>query len=153
MNKLAVIALAALIPLPALADDKIGIFETIHESSLSFPDTTAALDEAFVKADLVLYGSHVVRVPEGAQQAKVYVFTSPTFACLNQPYSSSMSSLEALGSLLATSTARSNSSWRDMVVWTARSRMGGSDRAPSQLRTRRDSRLMNHRALRTASRN
>ena len=79
MKNLLVIALAALFALPALADDKIGIFETFHESSLSFPETTAALDAAFAKADLTLHGSHVVRVPEGAQQAKVYVFTSPTF--------------------------------------------------------------------------
>lgn len=44
------------------------------------------------------------------------MLTSPTLACLNQPYSSSMSSLDAPGSLFATSTARSNSSWRaDML--------------------------------------
>jgi hypothetical protein len=76
---MAVFALAALIALPAFADDKIGIFETIHESSLSFSETTAVLDTAFAKADLVLHGAHSVRVPDGAQQAKVYVFTSPTF--------------------------------------------------------------------------
>jgi hypothetical protein len=79
VKKLAVLALAALIALPAFADDRIGIFETIHESSLSFPETTAALDAAFEQADLVLHGAHDVRVPDGAQQAKVYVFTSPTF--------------------------------------------------------------------------
>ena len=72
-------ALAALVALPAHADDKIGIFEMIHESSLSFPETTAALDAAFAQANLVLHGSHTVRVPDGAQQAKVYVFTSPSF--------------------------------------------------------------------------
>ena len=47
MNKLAVLALAALIALPAYADDQIDIFETIHESSLPFPETTAARDAAF----------------------------------------------------------------------------------------------------------
>jgi hypothetical protein len=71
--------MAVLYALPSLAADKIGIFETIHESSLSFPETTAALDAAFGQSDLVLHGSQDVRVPDGAQQAKVYVFTSPSY--------------------------------------------------------------------------
>jgi hypothetical protein len=79
VKKLAVLALAALAALPAHAADKFGIFETIHQSSLTFPETTAALDAAFRESDLVLHGSHDVRVPDRAQQARVYVFTSPKF--------------------------------------------------------------------------
>jgi hypothetical protein len=36
------------------------------------------------------------------------VSTSPTFACLNHPYSSSISSLDALGRLFASTAAASN---------------------------------------------
>jgi hypothetical protein len=71
--------MAVLCALPSYAADKIGIFETIYESSTTFPETTAAVKAAFEGSDLVLHGSHVVRVPEGAQQAEVFIFTSPTF--------------------------------------------------------------------------
>ena len=71
--------MAVLFALPSYAADKIGIFETIHESSVSFPETVAAVTAAFEGSDLVLHGSHVVRVPEGAHQAQVFMFTSPKF--------------------------------------------------------------------------
>jgi hypothetical protein len=71
--------MAVLYALPSFAADKFGIFETIHESSLPFAETTAALDEAFGQSSLELHAAHDVRIPDGAQQARVYVFTSPTF--------------------------------------------------------------------------
>jgi len=78
---MAVITLAALVsaPLSFAADDKTGIFETLLESSLSFSDTTAAIDTAFADSALVLHGAHDVRVPDDKHQAKVYVLTSPDY--------------------------------------------------------------------------
>ena len=71
--------LCALSAPSALAADEIGIFETIHESSVSFSETTAAIESALSTSGLTLHGSHVVRVPEGKHQAKIYVLTSPTY--------------------------------------------------------------------------
>jgi uncharacterized protein (DUF302 family) len=65
---------------PALSADEFGIFETIHESSLSFEETTEAVDSALQTSGLLLHGSHVVRVPDDDARAKVYVLTSPGFA-------------------------------------------------------------------------
>lgn len=80
--RMAVMLIAALLsaPLSNAADEKIGIFETIFESSLSFAETAAAVEAALERSSLVLHGSHDVRVPDGAHQAKVYVLTSPTYA-------------------------------------------------------------------------
>ncbi len=79
---MAVITIAALIsaPLSHAADEKIGIFETILESSGSFSETTAALESALDDSTFQLHGSHDIRVPDGAHQAKVYVLTSPAYA-------------------------------------------------------------------------
>ena len=63
----------------ASASDGIGIFETVHESSLSFDDTASALEAAIAKSDLTLHTSHDVRVPEGKHNARVYVLTSPAY--------------------------------------------------------------------------
>jgi hypothetical protein len=79
MKKLVAAALAVLIALPALADDEIGIFETIYRSSASFDETAAAIVAAAAGSSLELHGSLDVRVPDGAQQAKVFVFTSQDF--------------------------------------------------------------------------
>jgi hypothetical protein len=79
LKPLAIIALAALAALPAQAADKFGVFETIHESSVSFTETTAAIDMALQASGLLLHGSHAVRLPDDTHQAKVYVLTSPTF--------------------------------------------------------------------------
>ena len=78
---MAVITIAALIsaPFSFAADDKTGIFETIHASSVSFDETTAAVDAAFASSGLVLHTSHDVRVPEEKHRAKVYVMTSPAY--------------------------------------------------------------------------
>ncbi len=79
---MAVMMIAALIsaPLSHAAAAKVGIFETILESSLSFSETATALESAFSGSALELQGSHVVRVPDDKHQAKVYVLTSPSYA-------------------------------------------------------------------------
>lgn len=76
-------ALAALVILaapPARSAEAIGIFETIHASSVPFDETTAALDAAFASSELVLHATHDVRVPDEKHRARVYVLTSPTYA-------------------------------------------------------------------------
>jgi hypothetical protein len=80
MSRFVVIALAALFVLPAQAADKFGIFETIHESSVSFDETTKAVESAIQSSGLELHGSHVVRLPDDSHQAKIYVLHSPAFA-------------------------------------------------------------------------
>ncbi len=78
---MAVVTIAALISAPlSYAADKIGIFESILESSQSFSETTAALESALENSSLQLHATHDVRVPEGAHQAKVFVLTSPAYA-------------------------------------------------------------------------
>ena len=79
--RMAVILIAALISAPlSHAADKIGIFESIFESSQSFSETTEALESAIEASSLQLHATHDVRVPEGAHQAKVFVLTSPAYA-------------------------------------------------------------------------
>ncbi len=80
MKRFVVVALAALFVLPAHAADEFGIFEKIHESSVSFEETTAAVESALRTSGLLLHGSHVVRVPDNKARAKVYVLTSPSFS-------------------------------------------------------------------------
>ena len=79
---MAVIMIAALIsaPLSFAADEKIGIFEAIHVSTLPFDETTAAIDAAFAASGLVLHATHDVRVPEDKHRARIYVMTSPAYA-------------------------------------------------------------------------
>ncbi len=78
---MAVVTIAALIsaPLSFAADEEVGIFEALLESSQSFSETTQALEAALVDSAFQLHGSHDVRVPDGAHQAKVYVLTSPAY--------------------------------------------------------------------------
>ena len=79
--RMAVILIAALVSAPlSFAADKIGIFESILESSQSYSETTAALESALEDSSLQLHATHDVRVPEGAHQAKVFVLTSPAYA-------------------------------------------------------------------------
>jgi len=79
---LAVITIAALFsaPFSFAADDEIGIFEAVHASSVSFDETTAALDAAFGSSGLMLHATHDVRVPEDKHRARIYVLTSPAYA-------------------------------------------------------------------------
>lgn len=67
---------------PTLADERIGIFETILESSVSFSATNDALEQAIAESGLRLHATHVVRVPDAMHEAKVYVLTSPAFAAV-----------------------------------------------------------------------
>jgi uncharacterized protein (DUF302 family) len=79
---MAVIMIAALFsaPFSFAADEKIGIFEAIHVSSVSFAETTAAVETALAASGLVLHATHDVRVPEDEHRARVYVVTSPAYA-------------------------------------------------------------------------
>ena len=79
---MAVVTIAALIsaPLSHAADDKIGIFESLLESSQSFSETTEALESALQGSSLELHGTHDVRVPDDKHQAKIYVLTSPAYS-------------------------------------------------------------------------
>ena len=61
------------------AEDEIGVFETLHESSVSFSETAAALEDAIAASSLNLHAMHDVRVPEDKHQARLYVLTSPAF--------------------------------------------------------------------------
>ena len=78
---MAVITIAALVsaPFSFAADEKIGIFETIYASSVSFEETTAAVDAALATSGLNLHAVQDVRVPESKHQARVYVLTSPSY--------------------------------------------------------------------------
>ena len=82
MKNIVVITLVALVcwASPTLADEDIGIFETILQSSVSFSETNQALEEAIAASELQLHATHVVRVPDDKHEAKVYVLTSPAFA-------------------------------------------------------------------------
>jgi uncharacterized protein (DUF302 family) len=79
---MAVIVIAALIsaPLSFAADERIGIFEAMHASAVSFDETTAAVEAALAASGLVLHATHDVRVPEDKHRARVYVMTSRNYA-------------------------------------------------------------------------
>ncbi|MDH3612376.1 MAG: hypothetical protein OEU90_08630 [Gammaproteobacteria bacterium] len=81
MKNIVVVALLTLaFWVPAtLADDSIGIFETVLESSVSFSETNAALEPAIRASGLTLHASHVVRVPDDKHQARIYVLTAPSY--------------------------------------------------------------------------
>ncbi len=78
---MAVITIAALLsaPFSFAADDKIGVFEALHASSVSFDETTAALDTALADSGFTLHATHDVRIPDDMQRARVYVLTSPAY--------------------------------------------------------------------------
>jgi uncharacterized protein (DUF302 family) len=79
---MAVITIAALLsaPLSFAADEKLGIFEMIRISSVSFDETTAALDAAIASSGLTLHATQDVRVPDDMHKARVYVLTSPAYS-------------------------------------------------------------------------
>lgn len=79
MKRLVALAAVVFFALPSHAADKFGIFETIHQSSVSFAETTAAFEAAVADSGFELHASIDVRVPEEAHQARVYVMTSPDF--------------------------------------------------------------------------
>lgn len=80
MKKIFVVMVALIWAPPLFADDDIGIFETILESSGSFFETTQALEQAIGGSALELQATHDVRVPGNKHKARVYVLTSPAFA-------------------------------------------------------------------------
>jgi uncharacterized protein (DUF302 family) len=80
---LSAITLAALVLVaapPSYAADKTGIFELIHESSVSFDETARAINDALSNSHLVLHATHDVRLPNDLHKARVYVLTSPAYA-------------------------------------------------------------------------
>ena len=79
MKKVLVVLVALIWAPPLFADDDIGIFETILESSGSFFETTQALEQAIGGSALELRATHDVRVPGAKHKARVYVLTSPSF--------------------------------------------------------------------------
>jgi hypothetical protein len=80
MKKLivAMVALSFWAPL-SFADDEIGIFETILESTEPFFETYTALEQAIEGSSLQLHAAHNVRVPDAKHKARLYVLTSPAF--------------------------------------------------------------------------
>jgi hypothetical protein len=79
MKKLVIVLVALVWAPPSFADDKIGIFETILESSVPFFETYTALEEAIAGSELQLQATHDVRVPGDEHKARLYVLTSPAF--------------------------------------------------------------------------
>ena len=79
---MAVVTITALLtaPFSYAADDKIGIFETVYASDVSFDETIAALDAALATSGMLLHASHDVRLPDDKHRARVYVLTSPAYA-------------------------------------------------------------------------
>ena len=79
---MAVVTITALLtaPFSYAADDKIGIFETVYASDVSFDETVEALDAAFATSGLLLHATHDVRLPDDTHRARVYVLTSPAYA-------------------------------------------------------------------------
>ena len=87
----------ALIWAPLLfADDEIGVFETILQSSVSFGETTEALENAIAASSLNLHAIHDVRVPEDKHKARLYVLTSPAFIAAAQSESPRTASAQIL---------------------------------------------------------
>ncbi len=81
MKKILVVLVALISWAPlSFADDEIGIFETILESTAPFSATNTALEQAIGGSKLQLQGVHVVTVPGGKHQARLYVLTSPAYA-------------------------------------------------------------------------
>lgn len=66
----------------ALADDNYGIFERLRQSDAGFDETVASIAAALDTSNLTLHGSHEIRVPDKAQQAHVFVLTSPTYRAM-----------------------------------------------------------------------
>jgi len=64
----------------SFAADEIGIFETIYESSVSFAETTEAIEAALQSSSLELHGSHDIRLPDDSHSARIFVLTSPAYA-------------------------------------------------------------------------
>ena len=78
---MAVVTITALVsaPFSYAADDDIGIFQMLRISSVSFDETTAAVDAALEASDFDVHATHDVRLPDDRHRARVYVLTSPDY--------------------------------------------------------------------------
>jgi hypothetical protein len=63
----------------AFAAEEYGIFERVLEASGSFNDTTAALEKALAESKLTLQAKRDLGLTDKAQQARVYILTSPAY--------------------------------------------------------------------------
>ena len=63
----------------AHAADEHGIFERILAASGSFEEASAALEKSLGESRLTLHAKHDLKIPDGAQKARVYVLTSPAY--------------------------------------------------------------------------
>ena len=63
----------------ARAADDHGIFERILAASGSFEETSAALEKNLGESKLILHAKYDLKVPDGAQKARLYVLTSPAY--------------------------------------------------------------------------
>jgi len=82
MARICAIAILSLVSSVAFAADKYGIFESIHRSSADYDTTVQAVADALEKSAFVLHAQHEVRVPDGAQQAHVFILTLPEYRAL-----------------------------------------------------------------------
>jgi uncharacterized protein (DUF302 family) len=82
VTRICAIAFLSLVSTAALAADKYGIFESIHQSSADYDTTVQAVAEALEKSAFVVHARHEVRVPDEAQKAHVFVLTSPEYQAL-----------------------------------------------------------------------
>jgi uncharacterized protein (DUF302 family) len=69
----------ACLVLSAQAAERIGIFETILESSQPFAETAAGVEAALNESGFELHATHDLRVPEGRHRARLFVLTSPAY--------------------------------------------------------------------------
>ena len=82
LARLVAIFVIPMISSGAIAADKYGIFELLNHSSLSYEDTVTAVSAALKDSAFVVHGEHEVRVPDGKQQAHIFVLTSPDYVAL-----------------------------------------------------------------------
>ncbi len=64
----------------ARAADEHGIFERVLAASGSFEETSAALETSLGESKLTLHAKHDLKIPDGAQKARVYVLTSAAYS-------------------------------------------------------------------------
>jgi hypothetical protein len=90
------VAMCSLASPPARSADEFGIFETIHESSVSFSETVDAVESALQSSMLLLHAAHDVRLPDATHEARIYVLTSPAFVAAASAESPRTVSAQAL---------------------------------------------------------
>ena len=74
-----VTAIVLLFQTTANAAEEFGVFELIHQSSVSYEETLSAVAAALEESSLTVHSQHQVRVPDDKQQASVFVLTSPAY--------------------------------------------------------------------------